>query len=56
MTESPLPGPMIHARLVVTGDPLRLAIADNYRAAETACVDDLLAEANMDGPARRRVA
>ncbi|MEE2981681.1 MAG: bifunctional proline dehydrogenase/L-glutamate gamma-semialdehyde dehydrogenase, partial [Pseudomonadota bacterium] len=47
---------MIHARSVVTGDPLRRAIADNYRADETACVDELLAETNMDGPARRRVA
>ncbi len=47
---------MIHARSGVSWDPLRRAIADNYRADETACVEALLDEADLDGSTRRRVA
>ena len=47
---------MIFARPGATWDPLRRAIAEAYRGDETACVDELLADAHMDGPARRGVA
>jgi RHH-type transcriptional regulator, proline utilization regulon repressor / proline dehydrogenase / delta 1-pyrroline-5-carboxylate dehydrogenase len=47
---------MIHAEPGASWDPLRRAIADNYRTDETACVEALLAEADLDGEPRRRVA
>ncbi len=50
------PGPMIFARRPNPPDTLRAAIRDAYRADETACVDALIAEADLPADARGRVA